>query len=107
MCSCCNVLVVFAFMSTYSLVLHVQSFGAFKLKSDTESSSSIRTGSLFQKNKPKLDAATALPATGCFKCIICMCVIFSKDLGMRSLARANVRMSVCHVVASLLGSQNF
>jgi len=42
----------------------VQSFGAFKLKSDE--TGSICTGSLFERNKPKLDAAAAVPATGCF-----------------------------------------
>jgi len=39
------------------------SFGAFKLKSDSEAGS-IRTGSLFEKNKPKLDVPSTPPATG-------------------------------------------
>jgi len=55
-------------LSSYIGCIHlfafVQSFGAFKLKSDADSGS-IRTGSLFEKNKPRLDAA-AVPATGCF-----------------------------------------
>jgi len=47
---------------SFDMFSFVQSFGAFKLKSDE--TGSIRTGSLFERNKPKLDAAAAMPATG-------------------------------------------